>query len=89
MLEVDQPNPYYPVGSILKGHEFHYSKPELANEKGITFAFKATRGNGISGLRDGICRKNLLATYTHIHAAGDNQWASGLFRKALGHKQLK
>ncbi|MBW2216486.1 MAG: hydrogenobyrinic acid a,c-diamide synthase (glutamine-hydrolyzing) [Deltaproteobacteria bacterium] len=88
VLEVDQSNPYYPVGKILKGHEFHYSKPEMTNEQGITFAFKATRGNGIIGQRDGICRKNLLATYTHIHAAGDTQWASNLFRNAVKHKRL-
>jgi len=88
ILEVEQSNPYYPVGETLKGHEFHYSKPEITNKQGITFAFKATRGNGIIGLRDGICRKNLLATYTHIHAAGNIRWASNLFRKALEHKRL-
>jgi cobyrinic acid a,c-diamide synthase len=88
VLEVDQSNPYYPVGKTLKGHEFHYSKPEMTNEQGITFAFKATRGNGIIGQRDGICRKNLLGTYTHIHAAGDTQWASNFFRNAVKHKRL-
>lgn len=88
VLEVEQSNPYYPVGETLKGHEFHYSKPEITNEEKVTFAFKATRGNGILGLKDGICRKNLLATYTHIHAAGNTQWASNLFRKALEHKRL-
>jgi len=88
VLEVDQSNPYYPMGKTLKGHEFHYSKPEMTNDQGITFAFKATRGNGIFGQRDGICRENLLATYTHIHAAGDTQWASNLFRKAIEHKGL-
>ncbi len=86
VLEVEQSNPYYPVGEILKGHEFHYSKPEITDEENVTFAFKATRGNGIVGLKDGICRKNLLATYTHIHAAGNTQWALNLFRNALEHK---
>jgi len=88
VLEVEQSNPYYSVGETLKGHEFHYSKPEITNDQGITFAFKAMRGNGIIGLKDGICRKNLLATYTHIHAAGDTRWASNLFGKALEHKRL-
>jgi cobyrinic acid a,c-diamide synthase len=89
VLEVDQPNPYYPLGKTLKGHELHYSKPEMTNEQEMTFAFKAMRGNGIIGPRDGICRKNLLATYTHIHAAGDSQWASSFFRKALEYNHLK
>ena len=87
VLEVDQSNPYYPVGEILKGHEFHYSESKLTREEGITFAFRANRGNGILGLKDGICRKNTLATYTHIHAAGNPSWASNLFRVALKHKR--
>ncbi len=89
VLEVEQSNPYYPVGETLRGHEFHYSKPEITNEEKVTFTFKATRGNGILGQKDGICRKNLLATYTHIHAAGNTQWASNLFRNALEHKISK
>jgi len=87
VLEVDQPNPYYPVGETLKGHEFHYSKPVMTREEGVTFIFKVGRGNGIIGLRDGICKKNLLATYTHVHAAGNPVWAENLFRVALDHKK--
>ena len=87
VLETDQSNPYYAVGETLKGHEFHYSKPVLTEEEGVNFIFKVKRGNGIIGRRDGICRKNLLATYTHVHAAGNPGWAANLFRVALDYKK--
>jgi len=82
VLEVDRPNPYYQVGKTLKGHEFHYSKAILTSEQGVRFVFKVKRGNGVEGMRDGLCRKNILATYTHIHAGGNDLWAKGLLRVA-------
>jgi cobyrinic acid a,c-diamide synthase len=87
ILEVAESNPYYPVGETLKGHEFHYSKAVLMGKEGVKFAFKVGRGNGIDGLRDGILRKNVLGTYTHIHAAGTPMWAKSLFRKAWEHRK--
>ena len=87
VLEVTRPNPYYAVGEKLRGHEFHYSLPMLTSEEGLTFAFKVDRGRGIDGVRDGVCRKNVLATYTHVHAAGNPGWAKGIFRAALEYKK--
>ncbi|MBW2344263.1 MAG: hydrogenobyrinic acid a,c-diamide synthase (glutamine-hydrolyzing) [Deltaproteobacteria bacterium] len=87
ILEVDSSNPYYPVGETLKGHEFHYSKAVLTGKEDVDFAFKVSRGNGIDGLRDGILKKNVLATYTHIHAAGTPLWAKSLFRSAYDHRE--
>ncbi|HMK43781.1 MAG TPA: cobyrinate a,c-diamide synthase, partial [Dissulfurispiraceae bacterium] len=75
---VDQANPYYPQGTVLNGHEFHYSSPVLtaAPERAI-FAFRMRRGEGIFEGRDGLCYKNVLATYTHVHALGTPLWAEG------------
>jgi cobyrinic acid a,c-diamide synthase len=87
VLEVDRPNPYYPVGELLKGHEFHYSKAVMTNEEDVNFVFKVSRGHGVDGRRDGLCKKNLLATYTHIHAAGNPRWAKSVFRAALEYRQ--
>lgn len=87
ILEVAGPNPFYPVGELLRGHEFHYSKPVLTKEKDLKFVFKVDRGHGVDGIRDGICKKNLLATYTHVHAAGNPNWAKGLFSAALEHQK--
>ena len=87
ILEVAGPNPYYRLGELLQGHEFHYSKPVFSREKNLEFVFKVARGRGVDGIRDGICKKNLLATYTHVHAAGNPNWAKSLFRVALEHQK--
>ena len=82
ILEVDGPNPYYSVGQTLKGHEFHYSKAILTKGKELSSVFRVRRGHGVDGGRDGIRVKNLLATYSHVHAAGNPLWAEGFFRAA-------
>jgi cobyrinic acid a,c-diamide synthase len=87
VMEVAGINPYYHVGDELRGHEFHYSRPLFTGEEGLKFAFKVNRGRGIDGLRDGVCRKNILATYTHVHAAGNPSWAKGLLGAALSYKK--
>jgi len=46
VLEVNESNPYYPVGEMLKGHEFHYSNPVLTGEANVDFVFKVRRGHG-------------------------------------------
>ena len=88
VLEVVRANPYYPVGKILMGHEFHYSKAVITNEEDVYFVFKVSRGHGMNGQRDGVCRKNLLATYSHVHAAGNLLWAKSIFRAALDYKKI-
>jgi cobyrinic acid a,c-diamide synthase len=87
ILEVKELNPYYPVGEILKGHEFHYSKPVLTGDENMDYVFKVCRGHGVDGERDGICMKNVLATFTHIHAAGNPRWAKGLFEAASEYRR--
>lgn len=83
---VDRPNPFYPIGTILKGHEFHYSKALECPEGQTVFAMK--RGSGLLENRDGFCIHQTLATYTHIHALGTPQWALALIENArVYHRQ--
>ncbi|HXX58390.1 MAG TPA: cobyrinate a,c-diamide synthase, partial [Thermodesulfovibrionales bacterium] len=84
IVEVVNKNPFYPEGTILKGHEFHYSKPvnSLKNPHGVAYAFRMKRGQGIEEKQDGICFRNVLATYTHLHALGAREWAEGMVRQA-------
>jgi cobyrinic acid a,c-diamide synthase len=89
ILEVTRPNPFYPVGEILKGHEFHYSKPLIREPEEIDTAFQVKRGRGLDGQRDGLYKKNLLATYTHVHAAGNTLWSQNLYNRALRVKHQK
>jgi cobyrinic acid a,c-diamide synthase len=83
ILEVTGTNPYYPVSEVLKGHEFHYSKAVLHASLDTRAVFKVLRGEGIDGKKDGLCRKNMLATYTHIHAGGTQEWARRLLGVAV------
>jgi cobyrinic acid a,c-diamide synthase len=82
ILEVAQDNPYFSRGTVLKGHEFHYSQivPEPAPD--FPMAFTVSRGSGLGGQREGLLYQNVLATYTHLHALGCPQWATALVHRA-------
>lgn len=80
-LLVDSPNPYYPAGTKIRGHEFHYSKIVEADSLPAT-ACAVLRGTGCSGGRDGIVVNNVWASYAHVHAAATAEWAKGLLAQA-------
>ncbi len=86
LLEVEKENPFFPVGFVLKGHEFHYSRLLWLHEGEAGLAFKVKRGAGIDGKRDGLYRKNVLATYSHVHALGTAEWGYALVEKARGYR---
>ena len=75
-------NPFFIVGQAMRGHEFHYTHIESCSEDDLTFAFKVDRGFGFDGERDGVCRYNVLASYTHLHALGTENWAPSVVRAA-------
>jgi cobyrinic acid a,c-diamide synthase len=81
-IEVDRDNPFFPVGSKLKGHEFHYSIPTNWIHSSQDTAFCLKKGFGFDGIRDGVHKKNVFATYTHLHATGTFDWAKWLVKKA-------
>jgi cobyrinic acid a,c-diamide synthase len=78
-------NPFHPVGTVLRGHEFHYSKcqaaigscpgdvPPLPGPE--AFALVMDRGVGMLAGLDGLVAANTFAAYTHIHADGAPHWA--------------
>jgi cobyrinic acid a,c-diamide synthase len=80
--EIIQANPFYPQGTVIKGHEFHYSWVRGLEEAQTSCAFKILRGHGLDGTRDGICTANVLATYVHVHALGEPLWADGIIKRA-------
>jgi cobyrinic acid a,c-diamide synthase len=83
VVSVERTNPYYPVGAEIRGHEFHYSRVLRWSGAEADFVFRMRRGVGIHGDRDGLLCRNVLATYTHIHALGNPGWASALVRNAV------
>lgn len=88
-VETCAENPYYPVGTILTGHEFHYSYVTGLDRSKTTLAFKVRRGHGIDGACDGLIVENILATYLHVHALGRPIWAKGLIEQAKAHRNRK
>ena len=88
IFKVDRENPYFEVGSEIKGHEFHYSRVSNWSGDENNLIFRMQRGVGITKERDGILYKNVLATYTHLHAVGTPQWARALVRRATRYKRL-
>jgi cobyrinic acid a,c-diamide synthase len=89
VLEVAGDNPFYPKGLEIKGHEFRYSRVIDWNKDAVSQALTMKRGVGFVEGRDGLVYKNVLALYTHIHAAATPEWASGLVKKAREFKGLK
>ncbi len=90
IFEAVCPNPYFKPGMQVRGHEFHYSHVLSWRGKSEDLAFRMVRGGGFDGERDGLCYKNTLATYSHIHALGTPSWAeamveaSGMYRRGGG-----
>jgi len=85
--EVTGQNPFFPPGTLLKGHEFHHSR--LLNMGKMRYAFRITRGNGIDGSNDGIVYKNVLAAYMHLHARGMPSWAKNFVRLAAARQSAE
>jgi len=81
-LEVDGANPFFEQGTMLRGHEFHYTRLMDLRADEVHTVFRLRRGHGFGGGRDGIVQRNVLATYTHLHALGAPAWAAGLTRSA-------
>ncbi len=81
VLEVAAENPFYAAGETVRGHEFHYTYMQ-SSAKDLRFAFRVRRGFGFDGESDGLCHRNVLACYTHVHALGTETWAPALVRAA-------
>jgi len=82
IFKVERENPYFAVGSEIRGHEFHYSRVSNWTGDKSDLVFHMKRGVGIDKDRDGIIYKNVLATYTHVHAVGTPEWGEALVRRA-------
>ena len=57
--------PVAPQGSLLRGHEFHYSRVALTHDYDLALAYDL--GRGLSSGRDGVQVGNVYAHYLHLH----------------------
>jgi cobyrinic acid a,c-diamide synthase len=86
IVVVKEKNPYFEVGAELKGHEFHYSRVLQWRGAAKDLVFGMKRGTGFIDNKDGVRYKNVLATYTHLHALGSPAWAEAMVRNAISYK---
>jgi cobyrinic acid a,c-diamide synthase len=90
IVEVERQNPFYPVGTIMHGHEFHYSAVvNLPGDDMLPTAFRMRKGSGIGGGVDGLWYKNVFATYTHLHAYGAQEWVEAMMRLAKKFRETR
>lgn len=66
VARANQDNLISKEGDIFRGHEFHYTKLNINDTKGLVF--DVLRGRGVLNNMDGVSIKNTLANYIHIHA---------------------
>ena len=80
-IVVDRANPYFEIGTVIRGHEFHYTGPSIepVNTDGC---MQVRTGVGLGNKREGLIYKNCLACYTHLHADGLPEWADAFVSQA-------
>jgi len=78
---VDGENPFLPVGTPLRGHEFHYSAVCGGSDAPRTVV-ALERGTGLGGRRDAVVRGSVWASYLHLHALSLPRWAQGVAEAA-------
>ncbi len=88
VLKAVQENPYFPKGTVVKGHEFHHSGVTRVSPD-VVFCMEVQRGYGIDGKRDGMRYRNAFAAYCHIHALSVPEWAPNLVRAAAQYRDLR
>lgn len=74
-------------GTLLRGHEFHYSTLELFQK--YPSAFHLTRWGEASAREDGVVAGNILASYVHLHFAGCPGAAARLLDSCESYKEGK
>lgn len=88
-LAVDFENPFFHVGTTIIGHEFHYCRIVSQRKEDTNTSFNVLKGTGMDSHREGMCRKNILAGFTHVHALGTPEWADALITKAREHRAIE
>lgn len=86
IFKVEKNNPFYPVGTTVKGHEFRYSTILQWDGYSDDLSLKMERGTGFIEKRDGLVKNNVLALYTHVLSPGTPEWAAGLIDKSTRYK---
>ena len=87
--EVAHPNPYF--DREMSCTAMNFTIPMCLNYRKKTgfLCLQDAKGYGIMNKMDGFCYKNVLATYTHLHALGAKEWVDGMMRIAHSYQRKK
>jgi cobyrinic acid a,c-diamide synthase len=83
VVEVDKPNAFFSPGTVLRGHEFHYARVLGYEQDEVETSLNVKRGSGFDCGRDGLVYKNVFASFCHVHAMGEKNWAKAVVNSAL------
>ncbi|NOQ47113.1 MAG: cobyrinate a,c-diamide synthase [Desulfobulbaceae bacterium] len=89
IFTADRKNPFYPVGTRVKGHEFRYSTVDRWDGNFEELVLDIERGTGFKDGRDGLMKNNVLALYTHVLAPGTPEWAKGIIKASMNYRTVK
>ena len=64
-------------GDTFRAHEFHWSKLQDIPDD-TDFAYTTRKSNGHKTGVDGICKNNVLASYTHVHFSSNPKLARNI-----------
>lgn len=81
---VERNNPILDEGTVIRGHEFHYTQP--TERTVVSTSLQMVRGTGLGDNRDGLTRDATVATYTHLHSDGVPSWATSMVEAALRYR---
>ncbi len=87
IAEVARENPWLPVGTTFRGHQFHHSR--LCHPERVQFAYAMKRRRPHDPEVDGIIHGNVIAAYTHLHVFSLPQWARAFVSLALREKESR
>ncbi len=78
-------NPFHPLNTVFRGHEFHYSRCRALGpcELALALSSESGKAEGMGKGADGLLHKNTFAAYTHLFAPAVPHWA-GNFARAAG-----
>jgi cobyrinic acid a,c-diamide synthase len=77
-VEATGDHPWWPAGTRVRAHEFHYSRLEgLPAGIPASWGWTMRRGTGLGNSRDGLRMYNLFASYTHLRSQPGADWAAG------------
>lgn len=77
---------FYPKGTKVLGHEFHYSVCLADQTAQVDCAMKMVRGKGVLHGQDGLLYENTFAGYNHIHALAVPGWAERFVKAATDYR---